>query len=65
MRTAPLDEILDDLLCGWCRGQNDLFDDLGAFYCTPVEKDERPTCLECFRGEVGQRHQARYGVGDR
>lgn len=57
--------LLEDQMCGWCRSQNDFFDDIGAFHCTPVEKDERPTCWECFFGDIGQKHQLRYGVGDR
>lgn len=51
--------------CGWCRRPNFFCDDCGWIACTPEGDDTRVTCKTCYHGSIGERHIARYGVGER
>lgn len=53
------------VLCGWCWRPNFLFDDIGFIYICPEGDDSRIACEKCFHGPLGQKHHARYGLGDR
>lgn len=53
------------IICGWCKKPNDFFDDCGWFRINPHGNDSRIACESCFRGPLGQKHVARYGLGDR
>jgi hypothetical protein len=53
------------IFCGWCGGFNRFYDDCGWFAITPVGDDNRVCCERCYRGPIGEKHIARYGVGDR
>jgi hypothetical protein len=40
-------------------------DDCGWFHISPTDKEDKACCEKCFRGPLGQKHQERWGVGDR
>lgn len=55
-------------VCAFCQGPNKFADDCGFFYCHPLggmNGYNGATCERCFKGEIGEMHQARYGVGER
>lgn len=63
--------------CGFCGGENLNYDDCGWFYLSPFgggpyrtgEEGPKgcslPACQACDKGEMGERHRKRYGVGER
>lgn len=53
--------------CKFCGKENDFWDDIGFFYICPDPeiKEGRACCRACYFGEPGQKHVARYGVGER
>ena len=53
------------MLCGWCHRPNFFADDCGWFCITPTDNDTRVTCERCYRGPLGEKHIARYGLGER
>jgi hypothetical protein len=55
----------EGVTCGWCGRENDFADDCGFFWITPTGDDSRPACRECYEGEPGRLHVARYGQGER
>lgn len=54
-------------VCAFCGGPNGFADDCGFWYLWPdgPQGPNGPSCEACFNGESGQKHQARYGVGER
>ena len=62
--------LLDDpngATCTFCGGSNSFVDDCGFFYCWPYGTGGQngPTCETCYDGEIGQKHIALYGLGER
>ncbi len=57
----------DGEICKFCGLENDFWDDCGFFYIAPDPKikESRATCKECYFGEHGKKHVARWGLGER
>tara|TARA_Y100000310_G_C20614098_1_gene779649 strand:+ start:732 stop:989 length:258 start_codon:yes stop_codon:yes gene_type:complete len=53
------------ITCSFCASVNTFADDLGWFFIHPDGDVGGYACKACYHGEPGQKHQARYGVGDR
>lgn len=52
-------------VCTFCGGENTFADDVGWFFAHPSIDREGYCCKQCWDGEVGHAHKARYGVGER
>lgn len=52
-------------ICHFCGKENDFADDCGWFFISPTDDNRGCCCRACYHGEPGQRHIARYGVGER
>lgn len=50
------------LVCGWCGGLNDNYDDCGFFY---LNGTGLAACLKCHNGKPGDKHRDKYGLGER
>lgn len=60
-------------VCGWCKWPNFFCDDCGWMWISPDATlevphdkwDTRACCGSCWRGPLGQKHVAFFGLGDR